>query len=95
MQSDPRSYIISHFKVSKTTHDFVHDMLEGLGAEHRRFFLHILCSHLLDLGRGLEVVPGWDCLGLNLPSVTIRAEFGSRFCSRSPQLTGSGLIPVT
>jgi hypothetical protein len=80
MQSGPRSYIISHFKVSKTTHDFVHSFLRGLGEQHRRFFLHILCSHLLDLGRGeVEVLPGWDALGLNLPSVTIKAEFPRGF----------------
>lgn len=47
--SVPRSYIISQYKVSKTTHDFVHAKLQGLDPEHRRFFLHILCSQLLEL----------------------------------------------
>lgn len=94
MQSSPRSYIISHFKVSKTTHDFVHAMLQGLRADHRRFFIHILCSHLLELGRGeVEVLSGWDSLGLNLPSVTIRAEFGFRF-SWQP-LADRGLITAS
>ncbi|MFO0737556.1 MAG: hypothetical protein U0270_16810 [Labilithrix sp.] len=75
-----RSYIISQYKVSKTTHDFVHAKLQGLDPEHRRFFLHILCSQLLDLRKGtVEVVPGWDTLGINLPFVTIKAEFSRGF----------------
>lgn len=71
-----KSYIISQYKVSLTTYQFIHGKVNGLSDQEKRFFLHVLCSQLIDLGKGLDVLPGWDTLALNLPSKTIRAEFG-------------------
>ncbi len=74
------SYIISDFKVSKTTHTFIHNILGGLSENEKRFFLHLLCSHLIRLSAGEEeIVEGYDSLGLSLPSVTIKAEFDAPF----------------
>lgn len=75
-----KSYIISNYKVSKTTYQFIHGRLQGLTPEQRRFFLHILCSHLIDLGREqYEILAGWDTLGVKIPFVTIKAEFERNF----------------
>lgn len=85
-----KSYIISQYKVSKTTYQFIHGKVNGLSDQEERFFLHILCSQLIDLGKGLDVLPGWDTLGLNLPSKTIRAEFGRDMSweKMAPRMTG-------
>lgn len=74
------SYIVSDYKVSKTSHTFIHNILAGLSENEKRFFLHILCSHLIRLSAGEEeIVEGYDSLGLSLPSVTIKAEFDAPF----------------
>lgn len=74
------SYIISDYKVSKTTHTFIHNILAGLSENEKRFFLHLLCSHLIRLSAGEdEIVEGYDSLGLSLPSKTIKAEFDAPF----------------
>lgn len=74
------SYIISDYKVSKTTHTFIHNILAGLSENEKRFFLHLLCSHLIDLSAGEDkIVEGYDTLGLSLPSKTIKAEFDAPF----------------
>lgn len=85
-----KSYIISQYKVSKTTYQFIHGKVNGLSDQEKRFFLHVLCSQLIDLGKGLDVLPGWDTLGLNLPSKTIRAEFerGISWEKMEPQMVG-------
>ncbi len=75
-----KSYIIRNYKVSRTTYQFVHNKLQGFTSEQRRFFLHVLCSHMIDLGRArYEVLPGWDSLGVKIPFVTIKAEFERGF----------------
>ncbi len=74
------SYIISDYKVSKTTRTFIHNILVGLSENEKRFFLHLLCSHLIRLSAGEEeIVEGYDSLGLSLPSKTIKAEFDAPF----------------
>lgn len=85
-----KSYIISQYKVSKTTYEFVHSKLYGLFHEEKRFFLHVLCSQLIDLAKGHDVLLGWDTLGLNLPSKTIRAEFerGVSWEKMAPKMQG-------
>lgn len=89
-----KSYIVSNYKVSKSTYRFVHGKLKDVSPEHRRFFLHVLCSHLLDLARErYEILSGWDTLGINLPSVTIKAEFERGF-SWHP-LRDQGLIEAS
>ena len=89
-----RSYIISNYKVSKTLQQFIEAKLRGVTPEQRRFFLHLLCSHLLDLGhQRYEVLPGWDSLGVKLPSVTIRAEFERGFSWHA--LEDKGLIEAS
>lgn len=86
-----KSYIISNYKVSKTTYQFIHGTLQALDPEHRRFFLHILCSHLIELGReDHEDLEGWETLGLKLPFKTIKAEFERGFSWRP--LHARGLI---
>lgn len=74
------SYIISNYKVSKTTYTFIHNILTGLSENEKTFFLHLLCSHLIRLSAGEEqIVEGYDSLGLSLPSITIKAEFDAPF----------------
>lgn len=85
------SYIISSYKVSRTTFNFIHGKVIGLTPEQTRFFLHVLCSHLLDLQRKrYEMIPGYDILGVKIPSVTLRAEFERGF---SWQRDGVALRP--
>lgn len=75
-----KSYIISNFKTSKATWEFIDPKLRGLSGEQRRFFLHVLCSHLLELRRKrYEILPGYDTLGLKIPFATIKAEFERGF----------------
>jgi hypothetical protein len=89
-----KSYIISSCKVSKTTYDFVHGYLRGFDVQERRFFLHLLCSHLSDLRKKkCEILPGYDVLGLSLPSKTIRAEFPRGFSWK--RLRAEKLIEVS
>lgn len=87
-----KSYIMSQYKVSKTSYQLIHGKLQGLLAEEKRFFLHILCSQLIDLAKGLDVSPGWDTLGLNLPSKTLRAEFGRHWSWEKMEPKMAGLL---
>jgi hypothetical protein len=89
-----KSYIVSDYKVSKTTYQFVQNKIHGLGAEQQRFFLHLLCSQLIAVGRDdHEDLAGWDTLGLKLPYKTIKAEFERGF-SWKP-LKSAGLIEAS
>ena len=89
-----KSYILSNYKVSNTTYQFIHSKLQGFSPEQERFFLHVLCSHLIDLGRErYEILSGWDSLGIKIPFVTIKAEFERNF-SWHP-LEGKGLLEAS
>ena len=89
-----KSYIISNYKVSKTTYQSIHNRMLGFDSEQRRFFLHLLCSHMISLGReDHQELEGYDVLGLNLPYKTIKAEFKRGF-SWHP-LRDSGLIEAS
>jgi len=89
-----KSYIISNYKVSKTTYQFVQNKLRGFNAEQQRFFLHLLCSQLIAVGRDdHQDLEGWDTLGLNLPFKTIKAEFERGFSWKA--LKSAGLIEAS
>lgn len=91
-----KSYILNKYKVSKTTRDFIMAKLELLNEAHRRFFLHVLCSHLLDLARKKrEVISGYDSLGIQIPSIVLKAELDRRFSWVRYREPLSGLIEAS
>lgn len=87
-----KSYVINHYKVSKSIHDYVQGKLHGCSAAERRFFLHVLCSGLIARGRAAQKnnLTGWDDFAVSLPHQTIRAHFPRGFSWRP--LKAKGLI---
>lgn len=91
-----KGYILNNYKVSKTTCDFISAKLRGLAEGQRRLFLHVLCNHLLDLQRKKrEIVSGYDSLGIQIPSIMLKAELGRRFSWTKDGVALRGLIEAS
>ncbi len=92
-----KSYIISNYRVAKTTYQFVRDRLQGFTPEERRLILHILCSELLARSRSedTENLEDWGAFALKLPSKTIRAEIARDFSWKSFEPRAKGILEAS
>jgi len=74
------SFVIHKFPVPKAVSLAVHHELQSLGAEQRRFVLHVLASNILNLNKihdhGLQ---GYLDLAIELPFQWIHEHFGREF----------------
>lgn len=78
--SSSRSFVFTRFPVPKSVFTALHQRLESLDENERRFVLHVLLSNLNNLNKIREYeLDGWLDVGIDLPCQWIRRHFTAKF----------------